>query len=177
VNANVRESFRYTTLDGQVVADLAPFGEPRQSSGDPREYSINLQVRWDGAWHVTKDAAADGGTSLDPCRLANELAPYGSGCHGPDLPVTFDRTYVAPHPADGCVVVLAASPSNPNPPPAGPIYYLYRFGVMTAVTPAAHAVAAAAPPDGAPPIQMASPDEQALAFQIVAANQVATASH
>jgi len=156
-----------------VVADLAPFGEPRQSSGDPREYLIRFQVRWDGAWHVTEEST-DVGTRLDPCRLASGLAPYGGFSGGsPDLPVTFDRTFAAPHPADGCVVVLVASPSNPNPPPAGPIYYLYRFGVMTAVTPTALAVAAAAPPDGAPPIQMASPDEQSLAFQIVAANQVA----
>lgn len=174
VDAHVREGFRYTTLDEQVVDDLAPFGEPRQASDDPRQYLIQFQVRWDGAWHVTEDSRAPVGTHLDPCRLASGLAPYG-GFSGssPDLPVTFDRTYAAPHPADGCVVVLVASPSNPNPP-AGPIYYLYRFGVMLAATPAALAVAAAAPPDGASPIQMASPDEQTLALQIVAANQVAT---
>jgi hypothetical protein len=173
VNANVLEGFRYTTLDGQVVADLAPFGEPRQSSGDPRAYLIQFQVRWDGTWHVTEDPTAIAGTRLDPCRLANILGPFG-GFSGssPDLPVRFDHTFAAPHPADGCVVVYVPSPSNPNPP-AGPIYYLYRFGVLLAATPAALAVAAAAPPDGASPIQMASPDEQALALQIVAANQVA----
>ncbi|HST88767.1 MAG TPA: hypothetical protein VLJ14_10340 [Ktedonobacterales bacterium] len=169
VNANVREGFRYMTLDGQVVADLAPFGEPRQASGDPREYSINLQVRWDGAWHVTEDPQAVG-THLDPCRLANELAPYGSGGVGPDVPVTFDRTFAAPHPADGCVVVQMPSPSNPNPP-AGPIYYLYRFGVLLAATPAALDVVTSIQDTS---ILDASPDEQSLAFQIVAANQVVT---
>ena len=177
IAAHVREGFRYMTLDGQVVVDLAPFGEPRQASGDPRQYLIQFQVRWDGAWHVTENPQAVG-THLDPCGLASGLAPYGgfSG-HSSLDPFTIDRTFAAPHPADGCVVVLVASPSNPNPP-AGSIYYLYRFGVMTAATPAALAVAAVEPTgNNDPPIQMASPDEQALAFQIVAANQVATASH
>src|SRR5690348_4538901 len=77
VDAHLREGFRYTTLDGQVVADLAPFGEPRQSSGDPREYLIQFQVRWDGAWHVTEESTAIAGTRLDPCRLANILGPFG----------------------------------------------------------------------------------------------------
>lgn len=174
VNADVREGFRYTTLDGQVVADLAPFGEPRQASGDPRQYLIQFQVRWDGTWQVTKDPAAFAGTRLDPCRLASGLAPYGgfSGRSSLD-PFTIDRTFAAPHPADGCVVVLVPSPSNPNPP-AGSIDYLYRFGVLLAATPAARAVATAVPEVNGSAILDASPDEQALAFQIVAANQVAT---
>ena len=157
---HVREGYRYETPDGQVVVELAPLGPPGQSGGDRREGLVSLHVRWDGAWQVTSEASPAGSIT---CDAALGMAPYGSGAFV-QPPYTIGPALSAPHPADGCVVSLAPTPSNPNPP-AGPINYLYRFGVLLAVTPAALDITTTTKGSA---ILEATPDEQALAATIIA---------
>ncbi|HEU5439811.1 MAG TPA: hypothetical protein VFU88_11030 [Ktedonobacterales bacterium] len=169
LTAEVREGYRYTTADGQVVAEgpLMLAGKPDQPGPATLAQPDSLQVRWNGAWQVLLSPAPvpvpQGDTDKLPlsCQagsilLANRL--FGGASAGV-LP-TLLRPLPAANPADGCIVGF--EDISDNGAIAAQIVLLYRFGLLLATDDASHA--------RLPDLPMATAAEQALAHQIMASH-------
>lgn len=131
--AHVKMGYHYTTQDGSVVLDYAPFRRVQQTFWRPDD-NIQLSVRWNGNWQVTLPPQDN--TAL-PCK-------YGQGDLFPNAgvyPYTLTGTRPAPNLTDGCLLdvhQLPPQPTSGETPYGPPILFLVRFGVLLAVGDAAH---------------------------------------
>jgi hypothetical protein len=169
LDANVRQGYRYTTTDGQMVVEgpLMLAGKPNQPGPATLSQPDSLRVGWNGAWQVslspTLVPVPQGDTDKLPlsCQagsilLANLL--FGGASAGV-LP-TLLRPLPAANPADGCIVGF--EDIGANGAVVAQIVFLYRFGLLLATDDTSHA--------RFPDLPVATAAEQALAHQIIASH-------
>lgn len=167
--AEVREGYRYTAPDGQIVAEgpLALPLEPEKQGPALLAESVSLQVGWNGAWQVSLDPMAlplpqDETNKLPLSCVAGVLrleAQLFGGASAGQLPPLL-RPLPAANPADGCIV--GVEDIGANGAVTDQIVLLYRFGLLLATDDASHA--------RFPDLPMATAAEQALAHQIIASH-------
>ena len=141
-------SWRYATLEGQVVANYQPdIGANLQFLGND-EHLVPMTISWDGAtWHARTafDVGGVGGPLGDPgcATAADEVAFAPINPPGPN-PGDVRWLYVVGQPrAEGCLAaaVLIDSQGVPVPGSQGQQLIglvLHRFGVALAANDAAH---------------------------------------
>lgn len=148
-------TWRYTTLDGQVVADTAPDFDVRQAQTAAwndmfDERPMPITITWDGAnWHV--NARIEGDTLPsglpDPVCATTEDEIAIQEVYPPELPggAGYQWAYIPGAPAtEGCLAVVVPEnvqgtpTANLGPVEASGLMILHRFGVSLAANAATH---------------------------------------
>jgi hypothetical protein len=124
--ANVAMTYRYTTLDGQVLLDNAPITmQPTQP------ITIHIAFAWSGGtWRV---APTRYDSFVDTCPLATYDMNYGLAATSPQF-VKSSAMYRLPDWMDGCMTFVSGSLDSA--PTDNPVALLYRFGIVLALSPA-----------------------------------------
>lgn len=158
IAANVVPVWRYTAPDARTAEVPVQISIYNTGAGIP----LDLSVQWDGAWHV---APFYGTASNALC-----FAAYSVFDPGPALEAGqsggFTTSCAAGRDAgDGCLITLR--PTAGDGTSAASAEYLYRFGLLLAANPAAHALT--------PEVPLANTTEQARAQQLASATLAAGA--
>ncbi len=165
--AVVHPSWDYATLDGRAVARDQPIDTGAAATSG---HLVALNITWSGsAWRVTVPFAAPGGGAFTPASTSSTISD-------PACAAALDRfqtmrgatrdTYVrfisGRNPSDGCLIATSKGTLFPllAPTAAPDPYYLERFGVLLAVTDAAHRQH--------PELPQANADQRQVAEQLAA---------
>jgi hypothetical protein len=147
-------SWHIATPEGQVVTESAPMymSDPLYE-GFSGSMQVTMSLLWTGRWQVSAQNGY-GGVWSPTCLTAETMASATLG-HSQVSILGMNTLYG--HTAEqGCVVEI--TPSDPNA--SGPIYLLYRFGVLLAVNDTAHRSFSSLP--------QASPTERTAAQRLLA---------
>jgi hypothetical protein len=164
----LRATWDYTTLSGQTVATDQP---DIQDTTAP-EYLFQLYTTWTGSkWQVSTTPSRNdnyGFFSIGlPCvpaasYISEQYSLTNSTINGQSQELSFQDYFAGSNAAVGCLVGATEMPGNANTPVAANApegYYLYRFGVLSAVNSLARSFS--------PDLPTADAYEQSLAQQLI----------
>ncbi|HJT56506.1 MAG TPA: hypothetical protein VJ761_08425 [Ktedonobacteraceae bacterium] len=140
VLALVSATWKFTTLNGQIVAQNQP-----DSANEQAEYLVELSITWDGTiWHVTALADNSGVPALGNVGCTSAMEDIGNtgynilpGGGGVEEAVNW-RFVSGSNLASGCLAVGTSQQSTPDQPVLPQPYLLHRFGLVIAANAAAH---------------------------------------
>jgi hypothetical protein len=147
-------SWHIATPDGRVVTESAPMymSDPLYE-GFSGPMQVTMSLLWTGRWQVSAQNGY-GGVWSPMCLTAETMASANLGKGQVSI---LGMNMQDGHTAEqGCVVEI--TPSDPNA--SGPIYLLYRFGVLLAANESAHRTF--------PSLPQASPAERTAAQRLLA---------
>jgi hypothetical protein len=125
-------SWHIATSDGQVVTESAPMymSDPLYE-GFSGSLQVTMNLLWTGRWQVSAQNGY-GGEWSPTCQTATTMASVD--LEHAQITILGMNTQDGRTAEQGCVVEI--TPSDPNA--SGPIYLLYRFGVLLAANDLAH---------------------------------------